>query len=973
MAITPGNNFKLSDLQDLAAQANSVSSVYYDLTNFYNVSPMGIDASDNNWGYRVLSAVTIDPDNPGTGYQVGDLVSAGYEDSFEVEAVNASGAVIVLRTINPGWGQYSDPSTLSVAMTGGNGSGLQISANFSQYGPRASYSFPEFTPNYGYVGSFFVVNGGSGFNVSDTLHLADFPGWVITVTAVAGGAITAVSFPGASVIIPNDYQNMIANALMGIGTGARLGAYVTLGQQPGWLTELNRLRNAIYQLPLKPAATSAQTFLTAISPAALCVSGPWPIGGPTSNFSDTWFYFPGTTATVSFASNRAAFSTNTFSTTTCWMIGGSIGPGGVPVWTGVQCVEYTTMEMDFVVGGTSNINVNGTFAAYFGFNRGGTFDSSGNFTPDTVDPASIISVSGNMPGTYTTQISTGAQLELYWTYNGTLAPGRYKAILTFNNPPSDPTTGPLSTIRTRIFVGAAGAGIQTGEFTGTVSYLVSGPVVAVPGIDNSQPVSAIQVPGDLFGNGPGLLGSVNTIINYNDVINPPFAQPIFAPEQLSDISNYTVTTSVPGFWTAKTNAVNNLNMAGAANMPWNLQRTKFSSGATPMVNPMLQGDLGPTIGGNAQVSNSYNQSATVEQQLEPPPWLPNRYFTAGFIIQDSNGNFQKVVTAGISGSPAPTWATRMNNSTTDNQVTWTLVYQLAPSTNPWVASSLKGVGDTVLDLNGRTQLCIHAGTTGTAAPAWSKTFGAKTKDGTVTWQMMNPYVATVHRVPDLPRYPYYWQSETLPRLMPPTSTSGLTIWGAYDQWQPVNKSGVDGVGHTLFDSGWHSTHPAGGAYGATADTQGMAYGWWVYSVSLNRMNYVIKTPPSSGPGGTTLGTGDTGATGASAGDSGASDAGAGGTAGTPGPGGGEVSVTIGCMRSGSFVAFGTYLTGQTVRVLWPIFTSDALVYQCSERVDIQALAIAAGGFSVSTGATITTPALVAAFVNDTAQLLNLIT
>jgi len=70
------------------------------------------------------------------------------------------------------------------------------------------------------------------------------------------------------------------------------------------------------------------------------------------------------------------------------------------------------------------------------------------------------------------------------------------------------------------------------------------------------------------------------------------------------------------------------------------------------------------------------------------------------------------------------------------------------------------------------------------------------------------------------------------------------------------------------------------------------------------------------------------------------------------------------MRNGSFVAFGTYNTGQKINVLWPIFTSDALVYQCSERVDVQALAIQ----NVSQAWDVSHP-LCAAHINDTIALM----
>jgi hypothetical protein len=105
----------------------------------------------------------------------------------------------------------------------------------------------------------------------------------------------------------------------------------------------------------------------------------------------------------------------------------------------------------------------------------------------------------------------------------------------------------------------------------------------------------------------------------------------------------------------------------------------------------------------------------------------------------------------------------------------------------------------------------------------------------------------------------------------------------------------------------------------------MAHGWWIYRVSINRVASVT----------------------------------------------GSVPVTLGCLRGGSFTAFGTFATGQTLPVLWPVFTSDALVYQCAERVDVQALAIAAGN-AVACGPT-ASPPMCAAFVSDIAALLDLIT
>jgi hypothetical protein len=303
-----------------------------------------------------------------------------------------------------------------------------------------------------------------------------------------------------------------------------------------------------------------------------------------------------------------------------------------------------------------------------------------------------------------------------------------------------------------------------------------------------------------------------------------------------------ITPSCYGFWVGSTNPISNPNFATEDLMPWNLQRTKYASGGSKTVNPILLGDQAPNIGSVAEISGSYDQTIPVEQQQEPPAWAASTYFPVGFTIIDTYGNLQQCTVAGQTGSSTPTWPTSpLNVTVTDGAATWKLV------------------------------------------AIWSGSF-----------------VPAQHRVPNLPRYPVYWQSETLAKLEPPTSTSGLTIWGANNQWQ---RNGFYGG----LDPGWQQ------------DNQ--ALGWWIYSVSVNRIN----------PGG-------------------------------------AISVTIGCIRSGSFVAFATFNTGTTNQVLWPVFTSDALVYQCSERVDIQALALAG---SVTSGTTVSAP-VCAAFWADVEALLGLI-
>ncbi len=333
--------------------------------------------------------------------------------------------------------------------------------------------------------------------------------------------------------------------------------------------------------------------------------------------------------------------------------------------------------------------------------------------------------------------------------------------------------------------------------------------------------------------------------------NYPWPQPIFTPEYVYAAA-WTISTNVSGLWSGVTPMVSNLNAVNPTVMPWNFKQNKAitgGGGATYVENPMLLGNLDP---GSLSASNSYLNTLVVEQQSEPPVWQATTWFTLGFTILDSNGNFQTVSTAGRSGSSAPTWAT----------------------------SGITADGSTLRWTFARTP--------------------------------PKPIVPAVHRPQSIPRYPFYWESETIAKLKPPLTSaeSEMTNWGAGLQWNQ-------------WSVGNH------------------ALGWWIYSVSLNRVGVNYKN-------GRLLRTQD--------------------VSGNPE----EVSVTIGCMRSGSFVSFGTYTTGQTVQVLWPIFTTDALVYQCAERVDIQAVAIANGGAGVTVGTTAAGYPVCAAFVSDVTALLALI-
>jgi hypothetical protein len=1007
MSVTPGSKISVTDMAALATLANSKSS----LVNY--VSPLYTDGSGNPYGYNAFSGVYIDPLNPGTDYKPGDILSLGFGSAFEVEMVSSTGGVLGIRVQNYGAGQYSDKATSPLLVTGGSGTGCRFYFSFLQFGPTASYYFPDFLPNQGVVTGFYLVSGGIGYTAGETITFMELTGLSLTVGTVDGtGKILTFSMVPSyiAVTIPQNVASM--NAVGTPGTGAKFGGYFTLAQKPQWLAELNRLRNAINNLP---GANGGASFLTATSPADLCVSGPWPVGSLTANFKDTWFYFDSPSAvSVTLSSGFVGESYGPFSTGVCRISQGFFVGG---IWTppaylteldGMVYMYYplvASQRFAFIVGGTAPLLVQGSFFIYAASLRGGvetwTSPTTSTFVADSVSPASMVHVntapSGSSFAFPGSPIVTDAALPSQHTFingqvkieipvNATLAPGRYELEVRIDLPPDDSSDDGISTSYTRVGLNREfGYGIMSGTVTSSVVYSNA---IPTPGIDSQNTVRKINLPGDMHGLGAGLCCVTQDVIEgwntptYVGTGNPVPGVPwprwvyfengiSFAPEKIS--SQFGVSTTVPGFWSAYCNEVSNLNVVQPQNMPWNLSRT---SGLRPnyasQANPMLLGDKAwsnpPKLD---QPSNSYDQTLPVESQVEPPSWIASRYFSLGFNIMDSNGNLEIVTTAGITGASAPAWPTTENGDVTDGTVHWNCRRVLA-ATAAW-STGAKTLGSAIKDSNGNTQVVTTAGMSAATVPTWATMDGQKTDDGSVIWEKRSSFSPVQHRAQAVPVYPFYWQgnntlpttwvaatayalnatvidangntqqcttagtsaatapvwsltlagvtsdgatlkwtlitlaAETAAFLKPPTATSGLTRWGANDQWQRNTYNSP------FYDAGWQADN--------------LALGWWIYSVSINRM---MLNPAS------------------------------------------QVAVTIGCIRNGSFVAFGTWNTGQTIQVLWPVFTSDALVYQCGERVDIQAVAIASGGAGVSTGATASGYPICAAFVSDTTALLNLL-
>jgi hypothetical protein len=902
----------IATLQALAAQANALSSTSFDLSSFYAVSPMNQDLNGLPYGYRLCGSFALT--SRGAGYAVGDVLAApGYTTQFEVAAVDPAGAIIGLlvlanqpfapggdTTTTPAWPAFNDPApgpltSLSSSGPGNGGAGAAISFSVAQVGPSQAYAFPDYSPGVGCFTGFFIAAAGDGYRVGDNLTL---PGarvssgtLPVTVSAVnASGAITAFSLPDASyasvpIQLPPNPQALPASG--GAGAGAIFGGLFILPPRPAWLAELNRLRNAVWNLP---GVNASAGFLSAISPAALCVSGPWPVGGPTDNYADTWFYFAdsGAGASVSVASSFAAAGPFSAGLRTNAVAALLLSAAPAPLY---YYPLTTKQRFAFVVGGVDALPVSGAFHISAEYVRGGANviafpGPTSTVTLDATDPTTLLSVNLAPEGGYHAfpgSVSIAVQspdsgflsqgiVTIAIAVNATLSPGRYELEVVVPPLPDDSiaaATGAYTT-RTRIFLnsssplgdGSGGMGKLFGPVAASIQYRSA---VAANGIHNALPIYKIQLPGDALTHGPGLLYVQDLPNNSWNVPDTPggavFSTPItYAPEKIFG-SGWSISTSTPGFWSAFCPALASLNVPGAAAMPWNLIRTKYASAGNARVNPMLLGDQAPNVANAAQISNAYDQAATVEAQSEPPVWVANRWFSAGFTILDANGNLQMVAVAGVSAATPPAAGN--------------------PIPNPWAA-----------------------------------TVGATTTDGSVSWTCARVFPPALslqpapHRRPDLPRYPVYWLGETLPRLLPPTASGGLTVWGAWNQWQ-LNRPAAG-----ILDPGWQQT--------SASDSLGMAHGWWIYRVSINRISNAS----------------------------------------------GAVPVTLGCLRAGVFSAFGSFATGQTLSVLWPVFTSNALVYQCTERVDVQALAIAAGN-TVASGPTVGPP-MCAAFFTDTAALLALI-
>src|ERR1700741_350093 len=92
---------------------------------------------------------------------------------------------------------------------------------------------------------------------------------------------------------------------------------------------------------------------------------------------------------------------------------------------------------------------------------------------------------------------------------------------------------------------------------------------------------------------------------------------------------------------------------------------------------------GYTCGTTAAVSTA-TCSALNSTALIPTSWVGGHAYTLNQLIVDSNGNVQKVTTAGTSGAAAPAWS--MNSGVTTSDGTTGLVWTLQGPLTSFLAS-----------------------------------------------------------------------------------------------------------------------------------------------------------------------------------------------------------------------------------------------------------------------------------------------
>jgi len=142
----------------------------------------------------------------------------------------------------------------------------------------------------------------------------------------------------------------------------------------------------------------------------------------------------------------------------------------------------------------------------------------------------------------------------------------------------------------------------------------------------------------------------------------------------------------------------------------------------------------PSTGNDPNVLNC----ATIEPTLILPP------------LAGQNVYLQGATTGGVTGTGAtpPPWQTAIGQTTTDGQLTWTMLgsatWTALTSYTAWVSGA--NTFSVIEDTNGNLQVCMASGISGPTIPAaWGTTYGATTLDGSgtsqITWVCVGAAIA----------------------------------------------------------------------------------------------------------------------------------------------------------------------------------------------------------------------------------------
>ncbi len=781
--------------------------------------------------------------------------------------------------------------------------------------------------------------------------------------------------------------DMTALFALANGKGSLAGDYGTQGK---WLGELNRLRSDLFGL--KNGDGSYKFHAS----AAAAVSGAWnygvgkylwnPINGlglDNRYFQSQQFLFDSDSETVTIGGNIGGLARGQY-VQASYQVCGGIGFNNGPIAIFNPKVVSTQRTCTFIVGGDQT-----TVGADFFFEAEWIpgYDIDRTVTPnvisnyDNTDPTGLMTVQHNIPGATVQNYSYADDhdypgqhrkiVACVISVNGVVPAGRYDLVFTVPLPPNE-TAGHVSSFLNMDYDSGKGAlfasdsdswnddapgGSGTG-FCGE-TFTAAATVAAIHATEAVQSIAfTSHYPTLSWCNYPNI-----TFDGNNQYVTS------WGAEQVGQEIGFNISASRFGIWGGKTYPVTELNPGSFISNGRGVQSSADycnpSQGyAITLINQtprIVLGEQGLDSNGNLVTCI---RGGTMDEFGNPPP-----YYDALFYYR----NYSPGATA---------WPTKLGGTFPDftalaaygavddgTSAIWQLtnilnIYKLPAPWRPGVAIA---AGAKILDGNGNTQTAGNAGTTmqtdGMTSPAWATNLGETTDDNGITWTLTAKNPPTMNRgnsrLNAIPPYPVVWDSDIWQAVT--KVYIGKKIRDTNGEIRICTQAGVTGLTQPDWTTGggiqYDSEGVPAGNVGNAADIKdgtaqwsfyapqavfnqhGGVYGKTIYKLAINR----LATPNMSGQ---------------DAGEGNAPDA--------------AIAVTVGFYRNGAFVALGTYQTGTRPIVNWPVFTATPLVYQCTERVDVQAICIQPTiiGFTGETGA-VSMP-LAAAYYNDTEAILNLL-